>query len=151
MVSAMRSLVSFVFRFVSLLLPALIPSWRFFKDVGPSPRVQFRALENDQTGAWQDVMARPAHVGLLQMLGRLFWNPDWNAYLYSVTCAERLVCEEGNEHARRELQCYVERCHQLPSKTQYQFRVVYLVRAEHGPSRHVIYESPVVPIVVANA
>lgn len=76
---------------IQLLLPALIPSWRFFKTVAPSPRVEFRLHRGPRVTPWREVMPRPAHVSLRQMLTCLIWNPDWNLHLFLVTCAERLA------------------------------------------------------------
>lgn len=73
-------------RTLALLLPALIPSWRFFKTVAPSPRLQYRDGSD-----WRMVFDRPRRLSLAQMLRRLFWNPDWNAQLYMVTLSERLA------------------------------------------------------------
>lgn len=76
-----------------LLLPALIPSWRFFDRVGPSPRVEYviQTAAGDRPPLWREVRPRPARVSLPVMLGRLVWNPGWNEALYLVSCAERLL------------------------------------------------------------
>lgn len=72
---------------LSLLIPALIPSWRFFKAVEPSPRVQW-CVGN---GAWRDFRPRPASLSAWVILRRLVWNPHWNDTLYMVSLAERLT------------------------------------------------------------
>lgn len=74
-------------RVLSLLLPALIPSWRFFKSVEPSPRVQWAVVG----GPWQTYHGRPDRVGFWSMARRLVWNPQWNETLYMVSLAERLT------------------------------------------------------------
>jgi hypothetical protein len=74
-------------RVFSLLLPALIPSWRFFKAVEPSPRVQW-AVDG---GAWHDYRPRPDRITLSTVLCRMLWNPHWNDTLYMVSLAERLT------------------------------------------------------------
>ena len=84
-------------RVLLLLLPALIPSWRFFRAVAASPRV-----ERWEQGCWRDARPRPAEIGLGRMLRRLFWNPRWNEALFLVSLAERVV-EQGSERAAREL------------------------------------------------
>jgi hypothetical protein len=78
---------------VSLILPVLIPSWRFFKAVEPSPRVQWAVLDAEQTGDpdWQEYQPRPKTLSLMQMLCRLVWNPAWNDALFVVSCAERIA------------------------------------------------------------
>jgi len=86
-----------------LLLPALLPSWRFFAWVAPSPRVEFALL--DAPGAepfWCEFRPRPAQLGPASLLGRLFWNPRWNETLFLVACAERLL-ERPSEHGIAEI------------------------------------------------
>ena len=78
---------------LSLILPALVPSWRFFDGVAPSPRVQWgRVMGADSPKVWHEFRPRPAHVSLPRMMVRLFWNPAWNDNLYLVSCAERVQC-----------------------------------------------------------
>ena len=57
-------------RTLALLLPALIPSWRFFPHVTASPRVEFALLgsENEVPQHWQTVRPRPARVPVHAML-----------------------------------------------------------------------------------
>lgn len=86
-------------RTLTLLMPALIPSWRFFRTVGPSPRIERIAADGTAT----DLMPQPAKLTVMQHLLRLVWNPAWNAHLYRVTCAERLVAT-GSPHATAQLQ-----------------------------------------------
>lgn len=93
-----------------LLLPALIPSWRFFDRVGPSPRVEY-ALHADTDEAplrWQEVIPLPLHLSFLEMLWRLVWNPVGNERLYLVSCAERLL-EDGSEARASQLVSRVAR------------------------------------------
>ena len=74
-------------RLLSLILPVLIPSWRFFSVVDPSPRVQWQRVgERD----WHAFRPRPARISPLALLRRLFWNPQWNDTLFVVSCAERI-------------------------------------------------------------
>ena len=91
-------------RIVRLLLPALVPSWKFFKTIEPSPRVQWRLLSktNDVVSDWQESRPRPEKVSLLTLARRLFWNPRWNENLYMVSLAERLSLDPS-DHSRDEL------------------------------------------------
>lgn len=75
---------------VPLLLPVLFPSWRFFKEVGPSPRVEVSL----GGGPWQEATGRPDTLGLGQMFRRLFYNADWNERLFLVSLSERLLSGE---------------------------------------------------------
>ena len=101
---------------LQLLLPALIPSWRFFDRIGPAPRVEFAVVNSaDQSDSeWSEVRPRPVRVSPGAMLGRLFWNPQWNESLYLVSCAERLL--DDPSHARA---------------IDLWMRVAHIVRAEH--------------------
>jgi hypothetical protein len=83
-------------RTLALLLPALIPSWRFFARVVCSPRVEFAVLgSKDEAPHWQEFRPRPAQVPFHIMLGRLFWNPRWNESLFLVSCCERFLDREA--------------------------------------------------------
>lgn len=76
-----------------LLLPALIPSWRFFDRIGPAPRIEFAitATKDDRNPQWREVRPRPHRGSVGKMLVHLFWNRRRNEALYLVSCAERLV------------------------------------------------------------
>jgi len=89
---------------LKLLLPALVPSWRFFDIIAPSPRVQFTLLnaENDVPQEWHEFRPHPAHLPLLHMLGRMLWNPQWNESMFVVSCAERLM-ESPTRHSEDEI------------------------------------------------
>ena len=100
-------------RTLALILPVLIPSWRFFRAVDPSPRVQWKR----GCGAWQELRPRPQRLGPGAMLRRLVWNPHWNDMLFVVSCAERL--EQGPDPvALREI------ARRVPAGPDVQFRIV---------------------------
>ena len=101
-----------------LYLPVLFPSWRFFKEIEPSARVEYRV----GSGPWSPATARPRRVGPLAMLGRLFWNPHWNETLYLVSCAERLV-SEPTDHAAAEIRARVARRERVSGRLG--FRLVF--------------------------
>jgi len=90
-----------------LLLPALIPSWRFFDYIAPSPRIEFAlvARPDDPVADWQEFRPHPAHVSSVSMLRSLLWHPRWNESLYMVSCAEKIIDEPSamreNELVRR--------------------------------------------------
>lgn len=102
-----------------LLLPALVPSWRFFETVQPSPRVEWRV----EGGDWRAFRPRPAHVPVWRMALRLFWNPDWNEALYAVSLAERLVAEP-TAHAEAEMFRLIAR----QGSGRVTFRLVFVTR-----------------------
>jgi len=75
------------------LLPAIIPSWRFFDRIGPAPRLECAliASQDDPQPEWREVSPRPARVQPWVALAHLFWNPYGNEALFLVSCAERLI------------------------------------------------------------
>lgn len=97
-----------------LLLPAIIPSWRFFDAVTASPRLDFALFRQpDDAPDWQPFRPRPAVLPPAAMLRRLFWNPEWNEDLYLVSLAERLVGDASTDatrqHSQREMLLRVAR------------------------------------------
>lgn len=91
-------------RALKLLAPALIPSWKFFDVIAPSPRIQYALLaaQTDDPDDWREFRPRPASLSPAAMLVRLFWNPRWNESLYLVSCAERLI-DEPTAHAEDQI------------------------------------------------
>ncbi|RYY03050.1 MAG: hypothetical protein EOO53_10235 [Gammaproteobacteria bacterium] len=87
---------------IKLFLPVLFPSWRFFSSIGPSPRIEFALLqnENDELVNWQEFRPKPARISFVKGLLLLFHNPRWNETLYINTCAERLF--EGYSEMREQ-------------------------------------------------
>ena len=87
---------------LKLFLPVLFPSWRFFSSIGPSPRIAFALLqnENDEPVDWQEFRLKPTEVSFVKGLLHLFHNPAWNETLYINTCAERLF--EGYSEMREQ-------------------------------------------------
>lgn len=80
-------------RLLALLLPALFPSWRFFKAVQPSPRIEWRSA----TGDWRALHPLPQRLDWRATLTRLVWSPERNEALYLVTLSERLIVEGSAE------------------------------------------------------
>ncbi|MEM9062271.1 MAG: hypothetical protein AAGD13_17570 [Pseudomonadota bacterium] len=114
-----------------LLLPALIPSWRFFRSVEASPRIQWTFAENhpgDPT-IWREFRPRPDRVSPLETLVRLFWNPVWNETLFLVSCAERIE-DTSDPHAIAEIRHRVvtglRRSGEATSDQPVRFRIVFV-------------------------
>jgi len=133
-------------RTLHLLLPALIPSWRFFDVIAPSPRIEFRLLHDAETPAddWREFRPRPARLSFVHMLTRLIWNPAWNESLFLVSCAERLL-DEPTEHSRLEIQrrIAVDVAHATPDAPPFlQFRLILIARDGAALMRSVAYVAP---------
>lgn len=118
---------------MSLIMPVLAPSWRFFKTVEPSPRVQWVLLSspNEIGTDWRAFRARPASLGPIAMLCRLFWNPAWNEALFLVSCAERIQ-QCPNDHSICEIQRRIlssPREHKIDTTDKWlQFRLIFVQR-----------------------
>ncbi|MEP0941457.1 MAG: hypothetical protein ABJH63_01105 [Rhizobiaceae bacterium] len=121
-------------KILALLLPGLIPSWKFFKSIEPSPRVQWRLISatNRNEDTWREFRPRPQQVSALETLRRLFWNPDWNESLYLVSLAERLT-QKPTDHSHVEISQRIARRVSTDSIgfSHIQFRLVF-VRREKG-------------------
>lgn len=137
-----------------LLLPAIMPSWRFFDAVSASPRLDFALLTAPD--AWQEFRPRPAVLSAGKMLRRLLWNPQWNENLYLVSLAERLMSSsataETAAHSQRELLMrvarHLDRHGQCARDDQLQIRLRFVRRAGSGEEieSEIIYLSSPWPI-----
>lgn len=110
-------------RLIQLFLPVLFPSWRFFQEIGPSPRIEVRQSKNDH---WVPLWTLPAKLSPAQFLFRLMFNADWNRKLYLVsTCIRYSV--EPDDFTQSELTKGISEL--LPQKSEHvDFRIVYHAR-----------------------
>ena len=83
-----------------LVLPALIPSWRFFDRIGPAPIV--RVSTTAEPLHWRQIPPRVATRRPAELIASLFHNPSRNEALYVQSLAERLITQD-DAHAAREL------------------------------------------------
>jgi len=120
-----------------LLMPTLFPSWRFFEEVGPSPRIEYRT---DAFAAWQPMTDLPERLSPWTMLRRLFFSPKWNEHLFLVSTATRLAVDptpRDVEEIAARLSCRLK-----PSGAKtYQFRVLFVAREDGRIGQFVYYES----------
>ena len=131
-------------RSVQLLLPALIPSWEFFKAVAPSPRIEYWVAEDGPF--WREFQPRPAQLSPLVILRRMIWNPRWNDHLFLVSCAERLVTRP-TEHSVDVIKSrLIKALAPNSSGRTVQFRLVFVSEAAGQKVRDIEYESA--PFVV---
>lgn len=138
---------------LKLLIPALIPSWRFFDEIGPSPRIEFTLLETaeDASGVWREFRPRPARLTFGAMLKHMFWNPRRNESLFLVSCAERLM-QNPTEHSRQEILKRIKaelarESIDVSATPCLQFRLVFLSREGSEIQKHITYVSPIHPVV----
>jgi len=114
---------------VTLILPILLPSWRFFKTVDPSPRIEWMLA--DGAGQWHRYRPRPQRVTVGAMLWRLLWNPRRNEALYMVSCTERLHLD-ADPHSAKQIAARLAREILASEATQvgtsFRYRVVFVQR-----------------------
>lgn len=140
-----------MWRTARLILPILIPSWRFFRTVEASPRIEWARLANskDQTGAWREYRPRAPRLSPLVAIRRLFWNPAWNEALYLVTCAER-VAERRDPHSIEEIRRRILRDIAPGGDDEagewVRFRLVFLHGGADGVEAEDVFLSPAYPI-----
>ena len=121
------------------------PSWQFFKEIAPSPRIEFRLLEYiDENPPWIAFRPRPEKLSILSHLYRFFYNPEWNETLYMTNCAESLIVE-ATEHAGTEIKNRIKRYlvkegYELENKF-FEFRIIFISRKESNLHAHVLYQS----------
>jgi len=106
---------------LQLLLPALLPSWRFFDWIAPSPRIEFSVGDD----VWVEFQPRPQSLSLSQSITRLFWNPQWNDFLFTSSCAERLM-QNPKEHSERQIIAMIQKYHRITKP--FQFRLMFITR-----------------------
>lgn len=134
---------------LALVLPALIPSWRFFDEIRPSPRIEYATFDasGQVISDWIEARPRPARVSVGRMVARLFWNPRWNEGLFLVSCAERIL-ENPTAHSQTEIHRRIARDIVGPADTL-QFRIVLVKRQGSEIVREVSTASPRLPIRAA--
>ncbi|MEL6521238.1 MAG: hypothetical protein AAFQ66_09745 [Pseudomonadota bacterium] len=135
---------------LSLILPALIPSWRFFRTIEPSPRVDWAFVpENHNPPDWQPYASRPTTVAALDMVLRLIWNPHWNDSLFVVSCAERIQnapTDHSIREIRRRVLAQIAQSGQLSSSRQALFRLVFVRRDGSDLVEEVLFHSDPFPV-----
>lgn len=136
---------------LSLTLPILIPSWRFFKEIEPSPRVQWALFPSSQAseGDWHEFRQRPLVTTPFEMFFSLFWNPAWNDTLFVVSCAER-IAQQPTDHSiieiKRRILRDVEQMRADVTGMWMQFRLVFVCRDETGLSQEIVFLSDTYPV-----
>ncbi len=149
-----------------LLAPALLPSWRFFDVIEPSPRLQvaaWRGATDGEEPQWHDVpfvvQRRPGrpidHDGLdiarrrVFRHGSLLLNPTRNDALYLVSCCSRVI-EDGRPHAQREIAVRLGAIGRVSGLLQpdvraglagFRFRILEVSRGPGGLERQVAFTS----------
>lgn len=136
---------------LSLILPVLFPSWRFFKEIAPSPRIQWGQQRGGVIAAddWREFRPRPFTMSLRQMALRLFWNPHGNDTLFAISCAERIQ-QSPDQHSINEIKRRILsdlQNHPFQTTTDLlQFRLVFVHRDGAGLAENVVFLSTPFPL-----
>lgn len=129
-------------RLAQLYLPCLFPSWRFFEEIGPSPRIEVRRAPDAD---WSELHEPPATLVPRQYLLRLFHSRDWNAHLYLVSTAIRHAVEPTH-HTETTLNRIIAA--RIGGTRPFAFRIVFVAREGQRIGKFVDYESgPIDPAV----
>lgn len=138
-----------ILKTLELILPAIIPSWRFFDIIAPSPRIEFAQLKSatDTPDNWQKFRPKPAHIPARTMLKRMFFNPKSNETLFLVSCAERLL-QNPTQHSAQEILKRIttdlKRSGTDITKTPYlQFRIAFISREGETLNKYIAFTSPI--------
>lgn len=129
---------------LKLLLPAMIPSWRFFDVIAPSPRIEIAVMRSEEGAAenWQEFRPRPQTLSIMDMLKRMIWNPPWNENLFLMSCAERLA-KDDEDFVRQEIFRRIKRG--LDGKGFVRFRLTFHAKEDGQIIKHTAYVSPLEP------
>jgi hypothetical protein len=119
-----------------LLLPAIVPSWRFFDESDRENRAE----------TWIEFRPKPAVIAPIEFFNRLFWNPVRNEDLFLISCAERLLAYQS-AHSQREIfarlqQALLRRGDLPPEISSLRFRLILVERQGDHLVRSVAYQSP---------
>ena len=126
---------------LSFVLPVLMPSWRFFKTIEPSPRVEYAIIgAGEDREDWREAFPRPVALSLRQIIGGLFWSPAWNDALFVVSCAER-IAEQPTEHSINEISQRIMKLPQVQGAAQARFRLTFVSRPRGMLHREVVFVS----------
>lgn len=136
---------------LKLLLPVFIPSWQFFREIAPSPRIEFTLHPTEQaqeeSSNWQELCLRPKQISVTNMLKGIFFNPRWNESLFIMNCAERLIIdptEYCSQEIMKRIQAELER-RQLDLKTTpyLQFRLAFVSRQDTELQKDILFVSKI--------
>ena len=130
---------------LKLLMPALIPSWRFFDTIGPSPRIEYTLLKtpDEIPMQWQEFRPRPARFSMWLLAKRMVWNPEWNESLFLVSCSERLIANPTT-HSQQQITARIMaefKRHKITASF-FRFRLVLVSRQGLELQRQIAYASP---------
>ena len=116
-----------MFGLFKLIVPVLVPSWRFFDVIGPSPRIEYQIAD----GPWVPLRPKPARIALQRHVLRLFHNPHGNRSLFLTACAERVLEQPTDHGAKQILRAIAQDADPADGDAEVRFRLLLATR--HTP------------------
>lgn len=147
----MKAVAGYLARMMSttkLLLPVLFPSWRFFRAVEASPRIEWRLIGAGSED-WHLYGTRAQHFSLWKAFTRLFLNAKWHEELYMVTLSERLLVEDSvfaNKEIAYRLMPIIRKRKDLPKRAVFQYRVILVSREDDDIMSEEAFISALLPV-----
>lgn len=137
---------------IQLLAPVFIPSWRFFDEVGSSPRIEigFGEIQDEPPTVWMEFRSISKDISIKDYIIRMIWNPVRNQDLFLMTCAQKVLEEQK--------QCYIDQIKRIISASKavqsqcrhedrfLYFRLVYLFSDDEDLSKEIGYISDAIKI-----
>ena len=129
-----------------LILPILFPSWRFFKSIDASPRIQWAGYNPTQADhpEWAELSPRPQSRSLWEIVRSLVFNPERNEALYLVSCAER-IADSPTSHfvaqIEERVRCYVSGRSGDLCVAQARFRLVFIEIRDERYFEEIVFTS----------
>lgn len=99
-IDAIRRAVRALLRLARLCLPIVVPSWRFFDEIAPAPRIDIGWSDGPDADVthWEPLRPTPDAIPWPRRVGHLVANARRNETLYLTSCADK-VCYDDSAHA----------------------------------------------------
>jgi len=144
-----------MFYIFKLILPTIIPSWRFFDVIAPSPRIEYVLLDknNKLLTEWCEFRPRPQSLSFFSMLARMLWNVRWNENLFMISCAERIFENSPTQYLseleilkriRKSLLCDSD----VLAVENIQFHLILLEKNNNKIDQSIFFESRIAPLIL---
>lgn len=106
----LRAALTALARLPALILPIVMPSWRFFDVIAPAPHIEFGWADSATSNAlaWRPFLPTPATIDWPLRLRHLWSNAARNETLYLLACADQ-VCYATSARAAAEIRARLER------------------------------------------
>lgn len=119
-----------------------MPSWQFFNEVAPSPRIEFAVLDtkDQEISQWQDLVSRKQEYKISDFFKSIFFNPEWNQKLYLINCAEKIVISQSKHAVKEIFKAILEKL-KLEGDKFVCFRLVFISKKSEGFREDILYQS----------